>query len=178
MAEKRAAIRYAKAILSIAQNNDRTDKISNEMNQILATINSNANINDVLKSPIVKMSDKTSLVVSLFGHFGPEVKQLFTVLADNKRIGLLKDVAIKYNQLFDESCDRIHATVKTAVPMGSKLELKMREKLKTLSDSKISLTKIIDKSIIGGFILRVGDYQYDASVSHQLNKLKNKFQNK
>ena len=62
--------------------------------------------------------------------------------------------------------------------MGNKLELKIRNKLKTFSDSKISLTKIIDKSIIGGFILRVGDYQYDASVSHQLNKLKNKFQNK
>jgi len=49
-------------------------------------------------------------------------------------------------------------------------------KLKTLSSKKISLKKTVDETILGGFILRVGDQQYNASVSNQLNELKNKFQ--
>jgi F-type H+-transporting ATPase subunit delta len=48
-------------------------------------------------------------------------------------------------------------------------------KLKTLSTRQVTLKKIIDESILGGFILRVGDQQYDASVSNQLNRIKNKF---
>jgi F-type H+-transporting ATPase subunit delta len=49
-------------------------------------------------------------------------------------------------------------------------------KLKTLSSKEISLKKTVDETILGGFILRVGDQQYNASVSNQLNELKNKFQ--
>jgi F-type H+-transporting ATPase subunit delta len=56
------------------------------------------------------------------------------------------------------------------------MEAKVMAKLKTLSSKKISLKKTVDETILGGFILRVGDQQYNASVSNQLNELKNKFQ--
>jgi F-type H+-transporting ATPase subunit delta len=48
-------------------------------------------------------------------------------------------------------------------------------KLKSLTTKDVTLNKYVDEKIIGGFVLRVGDQQYDASVSNQLNILKNKF---
>ena len=60
--------------------------------------------------------------------------------------------------------------------MTSAMEAKVMAKLKTLSSKEISLKKTVDETILGGFILRVGDKQYNASVSNQLNELKNKFQ--
>jgi F-type H+-transporting ATPase subunit delta len=48
-------------------------------------------------------------------------------------------------------------------------------KLKTLTTKDVTLHKSVDEKILGGFVLRLGDKQYDASVSNQLNTLKNKF---
>ena len=89
---------------------------------------------------------------------------------------MLELIAQEYNRLFDQLNNKEKATVTTAVPMTPALEEKVLEKLKSLSTKEISLTKIVDETILGGFILRVGDQQYNASVSNQLNELKSKFQ--
>ena len=59
--------------------------------------------------------------------------------------------------------------------MTSELEEKVMAKLKTLTTKEVTLHKSVDANILGGFVLRVGDLQYDASVSNQLNTLKRKF---
>ena len=83
---------------------------------------------------------------------------------------------MQYKQLYDQLNNKEEATDTTAVPMTSAMEAKVMAKLKTLSSKEISLKKTVDETILGGFILRVGDQQYNASVSNQLNELKNKFQ--
>ena len=55
------------------------------------------------------------------------------------------------------------------------LEAKVLAKIATFSDKKITLQNIVDPSIIGGFILRMGDKQYNASVENRLQNLKREF---
>lgn len=175
MSGTRAAIRYAKAILSVAEDNNTLAKIHEEMNQIASAIASNPELNEVLKSPVVKLSEKTAVLEKIFATSGAEVKSLFSILAQNKRVDLLEQIAQQYKRLFDEFNNKEQATVTTAVPMTEALEKKVMAKLKTLSNKDVTLTKIVDETILGGFILRVGDQQYNASVSNQLNEIKNKF---
>jgi len=176
MIETRAAIRYAKAILSVATHNKSSDKILLEMNQIAHAIVSNPALNEALKSPVVKLSEKLGVLDKVFNSFSAEVKLLFQTLAQNKRIDLLEEISLQYKRLYDQLNNKEDATVTTAVPMTPAMEIKVTGKLKTLSSKEISLKKIVDETILGGFILRVGDQQYNASVSNQLNELKNKFQ--
>ena len=176
MSGTRAAIRYAKAILSVAQDNNTTAKIQIEMNQIAAAIAMSPDLNSALKSPIVKMSEKTAVLDQVFSNSSSEVKALFNTLTKNKRIDLLELIAKEYNRLFDHLNKKEKATVTTAHPIAPALEEKVMQKLKSFSTKEISLTKIVDETIIGGFILRIGDQQYNASVSNQLNDLKSKFQ--
>ena len=176
MSGTRAAIRYAKAILSVATDNQTAEKIQLEMDEIAHTIASNAALNAALKSPVVKLSEKAAVLDKVFNNFSPELKSLFQTLAQNKRIDLLEEISLQYKQLYDQLNSKEVATVTTAVPMTSAMEAKVMSKLKTLSSKKISLKKTVDETILGGFILRVGDQQYNASVSNQLNELKNKFQ--
>ena len=176
MSRTRAAIRYAKAILSVAQDNNTTTKIQIEMNQIATAIAMSPDLSSALKSPIVKMSEKTAVLDHVFSNSSSEVKALFKTLTKNKRIDLLELIAQEYNRLFDQLNNKEKATVITAVPMTPALEEKVLGKLKSLSTKEISLTKIVDETILGGFILRVGDQQYNSSVSNQLNELKSKFQ--
>ena len=176
MPSTRAAIRYAKAILSVATDNQTSEKIQLEMDQIARAIDSNTVLNEALKSPVVKLSEKAAILDKIFNNSSPELKSLFQTLAENKRIDLLLDIALKFKQLYDQLNNKEEATVTTAVPMTLAMEAKVMAKLKTLSTKEISLKKTVDETILGGFILRVGDQQYNASVSNQLNELKNKFQ--
>lgn len=176
MTGTRAAIRYAKAILSVATDNQSSDKIQLEMNQIEHAIVSNPALNEALKSPVVKLSEKVGILDKVFNSFSAEMKLLFQTLAQNKRIDLLEEISLQYKRLYDQLNNKEDATVTTAVPMTPAMEAKVKAKLKTLSSKEISLKKIVDETILGGFILRVGDQQYNASVSNQLNELKNKFQ--
>ena len=97
------------------------------------------------------------------------------LLISNKRIHLLGDVAQNYNQLYTQSQGEQVAKVTTAVPLTEELKVKVLAKVKELTGKDASIVSIIDESIIGGFILSVGDIQYDASIANKLNKLKREF---
>ncbi len=100
---------------------------------------------------------------------------MFDLFTSNKRIDILQDVTSKYMMLFDELNEKEKATVITAVPLTDKLESKVLKKVKELTDKSIELENIVDETIIGGFILRVGDKQYNASVLNKLNNLRREF---
>jgi len=69
------------------------------------------------------------------------------------------------------------AKVTTAIALSPALETKIQAKVKELTGNEAEIQNIIDESIIGGFILRVGDIQYNGSVHAQLNNLKREFKN-
>jgi len=67
------------------------------------------------------------------------------------------------------------ATVTTAIPLTSDLKTKVLAKVKELTGKEAEVKNIIDETILGGFILRVGDIQYNASIANKLDKLKREF---
>jgi F-type H+-transporting ATPase subunit delta len=106
-----------------------------------------------------------------------ETKSLFRLLHDNKRFEILAQVASQYNTLFDQMNNVEVAKVTTAFPITADLESKVLAKIATISNKKITIENIVDPKIIGGFILRIGDKQYNASVANGLQELKREFSN-
>lgn len=175
MAGTRAAIRYAKAVLSLASDQNAAEAVNNDMKLIATTIEDNAELSQVLKSAVVKSEVKKAALTQIFPNTNSISSEVFNLLMSNKRIDILGDVASTYNQLFDELNGKQKAQVSTAFPMTNDLEIKVLAKVKELTSKAVELENIVDESILGGFILRVGDKQYDASVSNKLNKLKREF---
>ena len=175
MAGTRAAIRYAKAVLSLATDNQKTEAVQADMALIGQSIANNASLENALKSPVVKLLEKAAVLDALFPSVSSESKSLFTTLVSNKRVNILGQIATQYGILYDQVNNKENAFVTTAIPMTSELEEKVMAKLKTLTTKEVTLRKSVDANILGGFVLRVGDLQYDASVSNQLNTLKRKF---
>ena len=99
------------------------------------------------------------------------------MLFENKRFEILLEIATEYNKLFDEMNGVEVAKVTTAIPMDADLEAKVKAKIATFSDKKVTIENIVDASIIGGFILRIGDKQYNASVANRLQVLKRELSN-
>ena len=175
MSGARAAIRYAKAILSLASDQKTADAVNNDMKLISNTVAESEDLSEMLQSPVVSSSVKKSVLVEVFKNSNKLTLSLIDLLVSNNRIDILSHVAVKYNQLFDQSKGIEIATVTTAVPLTADLEKKVLVKAKELTGKSVEIKSIIDENILGGFILRVGDVQYHASVANQLNKLKREF---
>ena len=175
MAGARAAIRYAKALLSLASDSKTAEVVNTDMKLIAETIADNKELSDMLQSPVVSSSNKKAVLLEIFKKSNKASLSLIDTLVVNNRIDILGQVASKYNQLFDESKGIELATVTTAVELSADLKKKVLAKAKELTGKDVEVENIIDESILGGFILRIGDVQYNASVANQLSKLKREF---
>ncbi len=173
----RAAIRYAKAVLSLAQDKNATEDVQKDMQDIIATIESSSDLKMVLNSPLIKNEVKLASLREIFKNSGDLTQKLFDTLITNKRVDLLADVAKQYTILFDKLKNTQVAKVTTAVPLNKTLSLLAQAKIKELTGNEATIENIIDESIIGGFILRVGDLQYNASIANKLTSLKRELSN-
>ncbi|GGG36347.1 ATP synthase F1 subunit delta [Bizionia arctica] len=175
MAGARAAIRYAKAVLSLASDKNTTEVVNNDMKLITKTFAESTDLKSMLQSPVVSSSIKKNVLLEVFNDSNEITKNLIDTLITNKRLPLLNEVALKYNLLFDELTGTQIAQVTTAVPLTDELRVKVLAKVKELTGKDVELKSIVDESILGGFILRVGDIQYNASIANKLDKLKREF---
>jgi F-type H+-transporting ATPase subunit delta len=178
MKDARAALRYAKAILNLAKDSKSETAVNDDMSLIAATITENKDLEVMLKSPIVKASDKMNVLNALFeGKVHHITLGLFHLLKDNKRIAMLKSIATKYAIVFDHLKHTQAAVVTTAVALTEEIEKLVLDKIVALTGKKANLENVVNPAILGGFILRVGDVQYDASISNSLNELRKEFDN-
>ncbi len=177
MASTRAAIRYAKAILEIAASKVVATEVSNDMSLIASTIKSNPELSAFIQSPTIKVEVKENALLEVFAHANAVTKSLFHLLFENKRFEILEAIALEYNKLFDLMNGVEVAKVTTAIPMDAALETKVLAKIASFSNKKITIENTVDTSIIGGFILRIGDKQYNASVANRLQVLKRELSN-
>jgi len=175
MSDSRAAIRYAKAVLDLAVENKATDAVEKDMRAVVETVSNSSELRELLASPVIKGSDKKQALLAIFDGGHAISDGLIGMLVDNKRVSLLNEVAEKYIILNEQLKGEGVAFVTTAVPLTADLEKKILKQVESMTGNKVVLENKIDESIVGGFILRVGDLQYDASISNKLNNLKREF---
>jgi F-type H+-transporting ATPase subunit delta len=178
MKDARPALRYAKALLNLAKESKVESKVNADMQLIASTITNNNDLMILLNSPVIKASDKLKVLKNLFSTKIETVSLgLFDLLQENKRMNMLLSIAKQYSIIYDFLKRVQVAKVTTAVPLTKELETKVMDKIVELTGNKANLENIVNPSILGGFILRVGDVQYDASISNHLNELRKEFDN-
>jgi F-type H+-transporting ATPase subunit delta len=171
----RAAIRYAKAILDIATANNNAEAVNQDMKTIVTACLESEELRAFLANPIIKGEAKFNAVKEVFANSKNETQGLFQLLLANKRFEILGAIASQYNKLFDAQSGVEVAHVTTAVALTAEIEAQVLAKVKELTSNKVTLQNHIDESIIGGFVLRIGDKQFNASVANKLQQLKREF---
>ena len=177
MTGSRAAIRYAKAILEMAHAAGNAAQVGSDMALIANTLKENKELQDFITNPTIKAEVKEAALKEVFANTQNLTKGLFRLLFENKRFEILEQVAVQYGVQLDELNGQEEAVVTTAFPITPELEAKVLEKAKVLSDKNLKLKNIVDPAIIGGFILRVGDKQFNASVANSLTTLRRELSN-
>lgn len=177
MASTRAAQRYAKALLELAQEKNCLKEVSTDISLIKQTLYSSKDLKLALKNPVIKPSQKKEVLQQVFSNTHQITKELFNVLIANSRIDSLDLVADQFQKLANKLNNITEAQVITAETLSPEMREKVMQKLAKLTKSEIKLSEKINKDILGGFILRIGDIQYDASIAGKLNALKQQFNN-
>ncbi|NCT18840.1 MAG: ATP synthase F1 subunit delta [Flavobacteriaceae bacterium CG_4_8_14_3_um_filter_34_10] len=169
----RAAIRYAKAVLDLTSEASTSKEVYGEMKDVQKTIEGSKELQLMLKSPIVKHEDKRAVLKEIFQGNSKTILSLMDILLNNKRVNLLEGIAESYISQYNKQEGIIEALVTTAIPLEESLKQKVMAKVKELTGAtNVILTKKLDPSILGGFILRVGDMQYNASIANNFDQLK------
>lgn len=176
MSGSKVAGRYAKAVLEQAQESQVQEAVFADMQSIAQTIDNSKDLRLMLQSPIINIEDKRQALVKIFDQTASLTHDLFRVLAINERMDALRYVAARYIDLYNDQRGIKVAHVTTAVALSEELEKEVLNKVRELTESNsVTIVNKIDPSIIGGFVLRVGDLQYNASISNQLGSLKREF---
>jgi F-type H+-transporting ATPase subunit delta len=173
----RAALRYAKATLNLAKEKGFAKEVNDDMILIQSTIEENHDLEVMLKSPIIKSGPKLAVLTQVFEKKVNGITMgLLNLLIENKRLSLLNLVAKEYVVIYDFLKGVEVAQITSAVPLTKELEAEILKKIKESVGKEISMNNVIDPSIIGGFIIRIGDKLYDSSVSSRLKNLLSQFE--
>lgn len=176
MKQSRVTIRYAKALLQLAIEQNTLEQSYNDMVLLDAICTDSKELSLLLKSPIVKTDHKLSILKEIFASKLGEVSMAFiNIITTKKRESLLAFIASSFIALYKEHNKIETATVTTAAPLDEALRAEVINFIKKHGDDNVELTEKVDEKIIGGAIIRMGDKQLDASVSKAISELRQTF---
>jgi F-type H+-transporting ATPase subunit delta len=179
MADIKAASRYVKSLLNLAESKGVLEEVHADMLAFTKVLNKNRILVIALRSPIIKHYKKKNILEALFrGRFNDLTLTFFRIITAKNRERLLPLIAAEFHEAYNEHQGIGKASVVTAVPLGNELrdEILALAK-KVLGRSRIELKEMVDPEIIGGFILNAGSQQIDSSIKHQLKILRLNFIN-
>ena len=171
------AYRYASSLLQLATEHGTLEGTHADMRLVAKTCARERELILLLKSPVVKPDKKDKVLDRLFaGSIGEVTAKFISILVRKGREALLPDVAAAFTELFDRQQGILTCEVRSAVPLSEDA----RKQVRALAESKypgkaIQLSEKVDPALIGGVIIRIGDEQYDGSVSRKLHDLRRIF---
>ncbi len=177
MADIRAASRYVKALLDLAVEKKVLDQVHSDMLMFSAVCESNHDFVLMLNSPIIKHDKKREILQTIFkGKVNALTLSIFDIITQKNREPLLPGIAKEFHNAYNKFKNVSKATVTTTTKLDPALKAEFEKMAKTLtSRESIELIEKIDKEMIGGFVLNVGDKQIDASIKNKLKSLRVNF---
>jgi len=142
------------------------------MKYLLEVNNETRDFQLLLDSPIVKGDKKIAIFEELFGQFEEVSTSFVKLITNNGRESYLPSIAEAFDAQVKEHRGIVPITIISAVPLANSTKEIILEKVEKGVNGKLEVTELIDSSLIGGFIVRMGDKQIDASVASQFNDLK------
>ena len=160
---------YARAAFGLAREHGRLPQWSNLLG-FAAAVAKDEGAQALLGHPRLGLDETLALLLPS-GDIDPNFRQYLTVLADNRRLALLPEIAQQYDELKAEAERVVNVTVTSAQPLGTQDVQTLTAALKRRFGSDIALTQAVDPELIGGAVIDAGDVVIDGSLRGKLARL-------
>lgn len=170
------ASRYAKSLLDLAQDQGQLDAVKKDLENVISVLKSNSELLAILKNPIIKGDKQRTILAAIFeGKINPIILSFFYILVNKGRAAILLDIAQEFVREYNEAKGIVKASVTSATALSEANLADLQKIITEEIKAEVVLKNIVDPSLIGGFMVRVGDRQIDASIAGKLNKLEKHF---
>ncbi len=162
---------YAKAMYALGEEEGLTELLLSELSAISAALKENPSYIKLLDTPSLKKEEKLALIDSAFAGLSEYTVNMLKLLCEARAVVALDEILSEYRSLYDKAHNITRVSVITAVPMTDGQTAALKAKLSASLSSDVILDCTVDKSTLGGVILRYGGTQIDASIKARLDAL-------
>ncbi|WP_143962559.1 ATP synthase F1 subunit delta [Litoribacter populi] len=172
----RVSSRYAKSLVDLSLERGVLEGVRQDMNRLLSIGEVSKDFVNLIKSPVIKGDKKLKALKALFPNAHEITLAFFDILSRKGREALLVDIAKAFVTLYNEHKGIQIAEVTTTFEMDDNQREEFKKIVREISNkSEVELVEKVNKDIIGGFVLKVGDKQLDESLNSKLNALRLQF---
>ncbi len=173
MNESLITVRYVKALYRLAAESKLQDKVKTDIEILLNCIQESPEFMTLIETPLLKISKKLRLIDELFlKQLNDLTMKFLHLLIENRREIFLKNICHYYIHYYKNALGIKEATITTAKMLSPKYRDEIFNFISRKFKLNMELNENVDADIIGGFILKIEDQQINASLRHQLNKIK------
>lgn len=173
MSISKVANRYAESLLADAIEKKIIAEVTNDVDVILNAINNSTELKRFLSSPVIKSEIKKNVLKEIFSNkISSHSLKFLEFVVDKKREDILVQIFEKFIELRDDYMGIVRLDVKSAFSLSDDVKEILLKKFESIFNKKIEAKFSLEPNLIGGFVVRFRDTVYDASIKHQLEKLK------
>ena len=166
---------YAEALLDAAVKRDQVDQVLEELRELVATVlDPNPQLTDFFANKTITKEKKDELLQKVFpGRVSDLLANFLRVLNEHERLELIRPILHAYTDLTNQRARRMVVQVQSAVPLLDHQRERLVNELRQAFRQEPVLQTQVDPDLLGGLVVRVGDWLYDASVKSRLQSLRN-----
>ncbi|HUQ12976.1 MAG TPA: F0F1 ATP synthase subunit delta [Novosphingobium sp.] len=165
--------RYASALYDLAKERDQVATVEGDLANLDEAIHRSDDLAALIRNPEVSREASARAMDSVAGllELSPLAKDFLGVLAQNRRLAKLPDVARAFAAIAAAERGEITATVTTAHPLGDAQRRELAAKLKAREGRDVKIDANVDPDILGGLVVTIGSRRIDGSLRTRLNSL-------
>jgi F-type H+-transporting ATPase subunit delta len=172
----KASHRYALSLLESSIEKKNLEKIFNDMQLIVNTLKKSKDLQVMLQSPVIRPELKEKVMTEIFQKkIDNDSLSFIKFIISKRREQILLSIASRFLILHDEHIELANVDVKTAFEFSDDQKKSLQKKIEEILNKKARLSFKVEPELIGGFVAKVDDTLYDASLKHQIEILKKQF---
>ena len=179
MSDYRVASRYAKSLIELAEEKSIVEDVLADMRLFAQVHDDNRGFALLLKNPIINHAKKLSVLEAVFGSkVNALTLDFFKIITRKNREEVLYAIAKAFIAQYNVIKGIETAVVTTTIALDDDLRKAFTEVITKVVGKEITLVEKINKDVIGGFVIKVGDKQIDDSLLSKLKSLQLSFTDK
>ncbi len=163
---------YARALFEVAEERGVLDVVREQLAQFADAVSENRDLQVFLFSPYFSTAEKKDGLKRVIEGADPAFMNFLEALVERHRMPAVFRIRAQYQALWDKENRLMPVEVTSAVPLEGSIVESIGAKIGEQTGNKIQLSSVVDPDILGGIVLRVGNFILDASVRNRLNQLR------
>jgi F-type H+-transporting ATPase subunit delta len=163
---------YARALFEVAQEHDKLDEIHEQLGQFTTALNENRELAVFFFSPYFSSEEKKAGLHRALDGADEAFANFLEALIERHRMPAMFRIRERFEALWDEERKLLPVQVTSAVELDAATIQAIGERIGQQAGKRIELTSSVDTDILGGIVLRVGNFILDASIRNRLNQLR------